>query len=270
MSTDKGFIKFMKVEIMKKTKAFCLVAVLAVSALLLSAVNAWAVSEEAQRHFDRGMAAVEMAKSPADYAPAIKEFEQAIRLAPDWPDVYYKLGMAQEKAGRYRDAITRLRQYLRLAPNASDAATVKSLINKSEFKAEQEITKEDALKIFGSLSDTTKWRLVGGSPMYMNWVRGFRKEGDKIVITWIFDIKNRTTQSSGWPMESRLGGKTFSLRFLIGFSNFCSQPNCDAGAQYIFEIVSKQKVHVKAVEYTPKMKGIEEEWRNYEFEYIRQ
>ena len=120
---------------MKKMKAIYLVAVLAVSALLLSSANAWAVSDEAQRHFDRGMAAVEMAKSPDDYAAAIKEFEQAIRFAPDWPDAYYKLGMAQEKAGKYTDAITSLKKYLRLAPNGSSAALVKSIINKLEFKA---------------------------------------------------------------------------------------------------------------------------------------
>jgi tetratricopeptide (TPR) repeat protein len=95
------------------------------------------VSEEAKRHFDRGMAAVEMAKSPEDFKDAIKEFEQAIRLAPDWPDVYYNLGMVQEKAEKYSDAITNLKQYLGLAPNANDAEAVKSLINKLEYTAEQ-------------------------------------------------------------------------------------------------------------------------------------
>ena len=52
MSTDKSFIKFMKVERMKKTKAFYKVVVFAVSALLLSTVNAWAVSEEARQPKD--------------------------------------------------------------------------------------------------------------------------------------------------------------------------------------------------------------------------
>lgn len=64
------------------------------------------------------------AKSTEDFKDAIKEFKQAIKLAPDWPDVYYNLGMVQEKAGKYSDAITSLKQYLRLAPNASDAETV--------------------------------------------------------------------------------------------------------------------------------------------------
>lgn len=85
------------------------------------------ISDEARRHFDRGVAAVEMATSPADYEPAIKEFEQAARLAPDWPDVYYNLGMVQEKAEKYSDAITNLKQYLRLAPNATDADLVLGL-----------------------------------------------------------------------------------------------------------------------------------------------
>jgi tetratricopeptide (TPR) repeat protein len=96
------------------------------------------VSDEAKRHFDRGMAAVEMAKTAEDYGSAIKEFEQAAKLAPDWPDVYYNLGMVQEKAEKYSDAVTNLKQYLRLAPNASDAETAKSLINKLEYRAEKQ------------------------------------------------------------------------------------------------------------------------------------
>jgi hypothetical protein len=101
------------------------------------------VSEEAKRHFDRGMAAVEMAKTAEDYAPAIKEFEQAAKLAPDWPDIYYNLGKVQEKAEKYSDAITNLKQYLRLAPNASDAETVKTLINKLEYRAEKQAKVSD-------------------------------------------------------------------------------------------------------------------------------
>ncbi|MGA2940208.1 MAG: tetratricopeptide repeat protein [Syntrophobacteraceae bacterium] len=143
---------------MKKTKAFYLVVIFAVSALLLSAVNARAVSEEARRHMDRGQAAIEMAKSPDEYAPAIKEFEQAIRLAPTWPAPYYNLGIAQEKAGKFREAVTNLQQYLRLAPNASDAKTVKSLINKLEYKAESVLTVADITSVLSSFWD---WKMTG-------------------------------------------------------------------------------------------------------------
>ena len=229
---------------MQKTKAFYLVAVLAVSVLLLSTVNAWAVSEEAQRHFDRGMAAVEMAKSPDDYASAIKEFEQAIRFAPDWPDVYYNLGMVQEKAGKYRDAITSLKQYLRLAPNASDAATVKSLINKLEFKAEQEITREVALDIFGSLSNTTKWRFVGEPSAYKNWVKGLRRDGDRILITYMSTIyKNDIEKWITSTVSTELEGKTLTLEYQLTFFYFCGQ-DCDVFGQYIFKIVSNPSMTV--------------------------
>ena len=83
------------------------------------------------------MAAVEMAKSPDDYAAAFKEFEQAIKLAPDWPLPNYNLGLAQEKAENYSDAVISLRQYLKLAPNAQDAAEVKSIIARTEYKNEK-------------------------------------------------------------------------------------------------------------------------------------
>ena len=92
------------------------------------------VSEKARRHFDRGMAAVETAKSPNDYAAAIEEFKEAARLAPDWPGVYFNLGLVQEKAENYGEAVINFLQYIRLAPKASDIETVKSLINKLEYK----------------------------------------------------------------------------------------------------------------------------------------
>lgn len=101
------------------------------------------ISDEAKRYFDRGVIAVELAKSPADYESAIKEFGQAATLAPDWPDAYYNLGLVQEKAENYSDAVTSLRQYLRLAPNAQDAAEVKSIIARAEYKNEKLLKEKD-------------------------------------------------------------------------------------------------------------------------------
>ncbi len=89
------------------------------------------VSDEARRHFDRGTAAMEA----KDFQAAIKEFGQTVSLAPSWPDAAYNLGLAQEAAGNYRDAITSYREYLRLAPDANDVTEVKSLVNKLEYKA---------------------------------------------------------------------------------------------------------------------------------------
>ncbi len=108
------------------------------------AVSLWSadVSDEARRFFDRGLAAVEMAKSPSDYQFAIDEFEKAIAIAPQWGDVYYNLGMVQEKALRYPEAVESFRKYLKLSPNATDVGTVKSMINKIEFRQEFQVKQQ--------------------------------------------------------------------------------------------------------------------------------
>jgi len=115
----------------------CLIGVV----ILLSWVSvtlADTVSEEAQRYMARGMAAVEMAKTPKDYERAVREFEQAAKLAPNWPDVYFNLGSVQAKAGNYGEAMRHYKRYLELAPKAPDAAKVREEIYKLEYRAEEE------------------------------------------------------------------------------------------------------------------------------------
>jgi len=104
----------------------------------VSVTLAGTVSEEARRFMSRGMAAVEMAKTPKDYERAVREFEQAAKLAPDWPDVYFNLGSVQAKAGNYSEAVRHYKRYLELAPNAPDAAKVREEIYKLEYRAEQQ------------------------------------------------------------------------------------------------------------------------------------
>ena len=119
----------------------CLICVV----ILLSWVSvtlAETVSEEAQRYMARGFAAVEMAKAPKDYESAVSEFEQAAKLAPNWPDVYFNLGSVQAKAGNYGEAVRQYKRYLELAPNAPDAAKVREEIYKLEYRAEEEKAKE--------------------------------------------------------------------------------------------------------------------------------
>jgi len=129
----------MRIAVISITIAFCLYVGLA---------GAQNVSDEAMRHFDRGQAAVEMAKTPADYEDAVREFEKAARLAPDWPDVYYNLGLIQEKVGRYDNAIRDLSKYLELSPNASDVREVKRFIAKIEYIIEKVKADHDKIKDF--------------------------------------------------------------------------------------------------------------------------
>lgn len=109
-------------------------------------VSAQTVSEEARRHMDRGQAAIEMATTPEDLNDAVKEFQKAIDLVPNWPDPYYNLGMAQDKIERYDDAIRNFTSYLELAPQANDAAQVKQLINKIEYKKEKADRSQSVIK----------------------------------------------------------------------------------------------------------------------------
>ena len=115
------------------------------------------IPEKARRHFDRGMAAVEMATTAADYESAIKEFKEAVRLAPGWPDAYYNLGMVQEKAGKLGEAVESYKSYLRFSPEADDAEAVKSLVNKLEYMAERENEINQVYKLMLMRTDQVRW-----------------------------------------------------------------------------------------------------------------
>jgi hypothetical protein len=227
------------------------------------------VPEEAKRHFDRGMAAVEMAKSPDDYAPAIKEFVQAKSLAPDWPVVYYNLGKVQEKVGKYSDAITNLKQYLRLAPNASDAEMVKTLINKLEYKVEREqlLTNADIVDILVSLGNEETWGIEkrGKYDQYNNlntcndcgffaifaFITSAGSDRIKVpnIITHITHIDN------GWRPESsfniiKIDGPVVKF---ISYSNYCGSypppPGCHpVRIDYEIEVVSRTLVKVREID----------------------
>lgn len=98
---------------------------------------------------------------PRRFEPAIREFEQAVKLAPDWPDPYYNLGLAQENTGKLKEAIANLKEYLRLAPNAPDAANILDQIYKLEYKADQVLTVPDIIDVLISLSDEHAWQITG-------------------------------------------------------------------------------------------------------------
>lgn len=109
-----------------------------------AAAKGQTVSEEAKRHMVRGQAAVGIARTWQDYEIAIEEFEQAAKFAPDWPEIYYNLGVVQEKAGQYGEAIGNLKKYLELAPDASNTEQVQELVYKVE-KAKRELLDPNSL-----------------------------------------------------------------------------------------------------------------------------
>jgi ankyrin repeat protein len=90
-----------------------------------------------RRQMIRAQAAVEAAQTQADFYKAVQEYELARRISPESAEIYYNLGLVQEKAGAYGDAITNLRQYLRLDPAARDAEAVRDMVYKLEYKRDQ-------------------------------------------------------------------------------------------------------------------------------------
>lgn len=98
---------------------------------------AHADQEAVKRHMARGEAAMEMARSPADFQRAVDEFSAAVKLAPDLADAWFNLAVAQEAAGHYAAAVDSFMTYLQKAPKAADRAEVEKRIYKLEFKAEQ-------------------------------------------------------------------------------------------------------------------------------------
>ena len=96
-----------------------------------------AIPEEAERYMARGAAATKGAKTEKDFQDAAAEFEKASLAAPWLPVVYYNLGITQDKAGRYKEAIQSLKLYLLAAPDASDAKAVKNLTYEIEYRQEK-------------------------------------------------------------------------------------------------------------------------------------
>ncbi len=92
--------------------------------------------EDARNHMLRGMAAIEMAKSPDDLALAEDEFRMATEIAPQMAIAWFNLGKAQTQLGHYAEAIGSYRQYLVLAPKAKDAQSVRDELVKLEFRQE--------------------------------------------------------------------------------------------------------------------------------------
>ncbi len=95
-----------------------------------------AVPEEAERSVVRGTSFFQKASDVAGYKKAIREFEAATNAAPWLAIAYYNLGVAQEKAGLYAEAIQSLKFYLMAAPDAKNTRDVKDKIYALEVDVE--------------------------------------------------------------------------------------------------------------------------------------
>jgi predicted TPR repeat methyltransferase len=76
---------------------------------------------------------------PGSYEAASEEMEQAVLAAPWLADGYYKLGVIQEKAGKFSEATQNFRLYLLADPQSRNATPVQVKIYELErMKKEKE------------------------------------------------------------------------------------------------------------------------------------
>ena len=181
-----------------------------------------ALPEEAQKHLDRGVAAIEGAKSEEDFKDSITEFTQVVNSAPWFGGGYRPLAIAQDKAGQYDAALKNLEFYLLSQPSAEDAAWAKSMMNKIEYRKEKAAKESSPEALAQKQQDKTEAFLksLNGSrfvfyipdPECYNLERLVNIQGDDLVVTdeatQVF--KRNCTPSNmfpGAPLE------TFRLNF---------------------------------------------------------
>lgn len=86
------------------------------------------VPENVERNMARGAAFAQKGAGAGGYTKAIVEFEAAANNAPWLAIAYFNLGVVQEKAGYYREAIKNYNWYLMAAPDAINARDVKNTV----------------------------------------------------------------------------------------------------------------------------------------------
>ncbi|MCL2598189.1 MAG: SUMF1/EgtB/PvdO family nonheme iron enzyme, partial [Paludibacter sp.] len=104
------------------------------------------LNEDAQRYWVRAQAAIKEAKNDADYLNAVEELKKALQYAPDCPDIYFNIGMLYDKSassGLLKDisgctqAMTYLKKYLEMKPDAKNKQEVQNKIYELEYKRDK-------------------------------------------------------------------------------------------------------------------------------------
>jgi tetratricopeptide (TPR) repeat protein len=96
-----------------------------------------AIPEEARRHYVKASTLLEDAKQPSDSADAAEEFRQALLVAPWWGEAYMKMGLAQETAQRYDEAIASLKLFMAAKPQDEVLRKTQDEIYKIEAKRDK-------------------------------------------------------------------------------------------------------------------------------------
>jgi tetratricopeptide (TPR) repeat protein len=144
----------------KKCLSFIVIAVALGSAILVACgapvtptpvpTPAASPTPSASEHLNRG----------ADYADqgqldqAIAEYQEAIRLDPDYAEAHYNLGLAYHKQGKLDDAIAEYKEAIRIDPSMADAHVNLGVAYADQGKLDEAIAAyREALRINPDLGD---------------------------------------------------------------------------------------------------------------------
>ena len=109
--------------------------------------------ERAKALFDAGMKEAER----GDYGNAIKEFSEAIRLAPDYREAFWRRGLAYDNRNEIDKAISDFTEVIRIFPNSADAFRLRGL----EYYKKNDLARaiSDITEALG-LTRTTRMHIV--------------------------------------------------------------------------------------------------------------
>ncbi len=95
-----------------------------------------AIPEEARRYFVKATTLQKETKDIGGYGLVINAYNQALLIAPWWPEAYYNLSLALEQSGRFDDAAGALKLYLLTNPGSQDVRAARDKIYALEAKKE--------------------------------------------------------------------------------------------------------------------------------------
>jgi hypothetical protein len=93
-----------------------------------------AIPPEATQHAEAAVAKIKSAKTREDLDVARLEYKNAVALAPWWADAWFNLAALDEHLDANSAAAADLAFYLRASPNAPDAASIQSKIDRLRKK----------------------------------------------------------------------------------------------------------------------------------------
>lgn len=146
------------------------------------AKKAPAIPEEARRAFVKGNTAFADAKDPDGFVRAASRYEEAIKLAPRWPEPQFNLAKAREAAGDHAGALSALRSYLKLPLPEAEKRQATDWSYALEEKAESKGKEAAEAASLDRFVGTWACSVLGGDREYHRLAFTVTREGKSLKL----------------------------------------------------------------------------------------